>query len=313
MKLEVPSDVLDSVLSGTDLPTGFQCIDRFASQPCDVSAVTAASTTAAAADPVLADIGRDASASTRSPHDRVYDHLCEFVARDEWPISTQVACYWCCHRFVNTPIGLPLRLVKDRFHVFGCFCSLPCAAAFAFGSNELRHDAWETYSLLNLLARRMGAGPNPVRLAPPRLALQKFGGHLDIEAFRAQVRPTVHLHSYPMVAQVRQLEELVEGPGSGAGSAGEGTAVPGTTRSSTGATATTCRQDLFVPVDADKLRLLDARRKLERRAASATTGAATDTDTSLASASAPDGLIGSGEEKGSIIGSSDQAMNLRLE
>lgn len=142
----------------------------------------------------------------------------------EWPMTTNVHCYWCCHRFPNHPYGLPLKYVGGKFFVTGCFCSLECAAAYNFGSGGSVDEMWERYSLLNMLAyhlsneddapvsatsREAGAEgtseqdvvstpsaaavPCPkrrrlpstqVRQAPHRLALNIFGGHLSIDEFR---------------------------------------------------------------------------------------------------------------------------------
>lgn len=104
---------------------------------------------------------------------------------NEWPMSTSVHCYWCCHQFDTMPFGLPLKYSGGQFHVVGCFCSLECACAYNFSSNRDSVDeCLNRYSLVNALSAAMGLA-RVVRPAPDRLSLAIFGGHLDIEQFRA--------------------------------------------------------------------------------------------------------------------------------
>lgn len=104
----------------------------------------------------------------------------------EWPSSTQVHCYWCCHGFSTPPLGLPIRYLNGRFHVIGCFCSLECASAYNFDhmGRDSVDDCLMRHSLLNALSIKLGLAP-VVRQAPDRLALQIFGGHMGIHEFRS--------------------------------------------------------------------------------------------------------------------------------
>ena len=127
----------------------------------------------------------------------------------EWPLNTSISCYWCCHRFENAPIGIPVNVVNDIFEVYGCFCSLECAAAYNFDNKTNQDEMWERYNLLNLLSRRMKL-ENVVKAAPPRLSLKIFGGHLDIDAFRAfhKTKKLVNVNFPPMTSITQQLEEI---------------------------------------------------------------------------------------------------------
>lgn len=127
----------------------------------------------------------------------------------EWPLNTSISCYWCCHRFENAPIGIPVNVVNDRFEVYGCFCSLECAAAYNFDNNTNQDEMWERYNLLNLLSRRMKL-ENVVKAAPPRLSLKIFGGHLDIDAFRGfhKTKKLININFPPMTSITQQLEEI---------------------------------------------------------------------------------------------------------
>jgi len=183
----------------------------------------------------------DKAGGVEKKNQRVFDHLEEFICRDEWPVSTTHACFWCCHTFHNTPFGVPTKYVNGKFSVFGCLCSIECAAAYNFYSNETKHDVWESYNLLNLLSRKIN-GSDIVKLAPPRHALKMFGGYMSIEEFRAHCKSNkiINTHTYPMVAMIQQLEEVNDDE-------------------------QYCnRKNMFVPVDKQKLLLLESKVKLER-------------------------------------------------
>lgn len=145
---------------------------------------------------------------------RIVELLKDFEMKSkvsEWPQSTSIACYWCCHQFTSVPFGIPVKFHNDKFHVFGCCCSLECAAAYNFNSKESSDEIWERYNLLNLLSRRLGYKPI-VRPAPPRLSLKMFGGHMDIESFREYFGSTkiLSVNFPPMMTLTQQVEEINE-------------------------------------------------------------------------------------------------------
>lgn len=152
--------------------------------------------------------------STNSTNLKVVNLLKDFEEKNkvnEWPSNTSICCYWCCHRFDNAPYGIPVNFVNDNFNVFGCFCSLECAAAYNFKMNDYVDEMWERYNLLNLLFRRMNFG-TVVKAAPDRLALKMFGGYMDIEEFRVFFKSNkmVNVNFPPMSSLTQQIEEVNE-------------------------------------------------------------------------------------------------------
>lgn len=128
----------------------------------------------------------------------------------EWPSNTSIACYWCCHKFDNAPIGIPVSYQDDRFDVFGCFCSLNCACAFNY-DNACYDELWERQNLLNLLSRRLNM-KNIVKPAPTRLSLKLFGGYMDIKEFRTfnNNNKLLNINFPPMNSLSQQIEEINE-------------------------------------------------------------------------------------------------------
>lgn len=177
--------------------------------------------------PPLGPIPMTPSTSTRAKVVRILAEFEEKGKGGEWPLSTSVHCYWCCHRFDTPPIGLPVKYVPktdghaaqgahggDRFQVIGCYCSLECACAHNFASTrESVDECMNRYSLLNALAARLGYGRSVVKPAPDRLALSIFGGHMSIDEFRGFVEQTagqrqIVVNCPPMQSITQQVEEI---------------------------------------------------------------------------------------------------------
>jgi len=100
----------------------------------------------------------------------------------KWKENTDIACWWCCNTFENTPCSIPDRFHEDKFYVFGCFCSFNCAISYNIDLRDYR--MWERCSLIHLLYKKIFGKDEIIKPAPPREALKMFGGPLSIEQFR---------------------------------------------------------------------------------------------------------------------------------
>lgn len=143
---------------------------------------------------------------------KVVNVLNEFAEKNknnEWPSNTSISCYWCVHKFDNAPFAIPINYKNGSFDVFGCFCSLECAAAHNFNENKSQDEMWERYQLINMMSREMKLG-NVVRCAPPRLSLKVFGGNMDIDTFRnvGKCNKLMNVNFPPMTSITQQLEEI---------------------------------------------------------------------------------------------------------
>ncbi len=141
----------------------------------------------------------------------VHTILEDFIERDNWPISTECACFWCCHTFNNTPYGIPFKYTNNKFNVYGCFCSLECCVAYNFSSQNNMYDIWENYSLINLLSHKLGYKDN-VKASPPREVLKMFGGFMTILEFRnyCNSNKILNILNFPMISSQHQIEEINE-------------------------------------------------------------------------------------------------------
>ena len=140
--------------------------------------------------------------------------LYEFINANNdkvWPESTNIHCWWCCHKFEGIPCALPEFYKKDKFYVNGCFCSFNCTASYNFSKND---DAmWERYSLLNLMYKKMyKKNFVKINLAPPRETLKMFGGYLSIEEFREysiKNDKTFQVINPPLISIIPKIEENI--------------------------------------------------------------------------------------------------------
>ena len=124
--------------------------------------------------------------------------------------STEISCFWCCHSFNNTPWGVPMKYVNDKFSVYGVFCSANCSASYIFnGMYDV--NVWELYSLLNLLYYKIHGEFIKITSAPDKICLKKFGGQLSIEEYReslVQKRSVYSIKFPPMISVIPVMEEI---------------------------------------------------------------------------------------------------------
>lgn len=121
------------------------------------------------------------------------------------------ACFWCCHPIPVAPIGMPTGydVIHESFTTFGSFCSLECAAAFNFSTNQGSDRVWEIHSWILLLGKRMGCAD--VRPAPSRYLLKMFGGTMTIDEFRVchkGAARTFLLNIPPLITVNTQMESV---------------------------------------------------------------------------------------------------------
>lgn len=94
------------------------------------------------------------------------------------------ACWWCCHIFPGTAVGLPVRCngvpPRETLTTYGYFCSYPCALAWAKDKRSFHKHI----PLLHYTHKRLFDSFH-LESAPPREMLSLFGGSMSIETFRA--------------------------------------------------------------------------------------------------------------------------------
>ena len=129
--------------------------------------------------------------------------------KNVWPSKTNIDCFWCCYPFDNTPFGIPIKRVGEKYQMFGNFCCAECAAAYIFETNFLNDsEKSESYSLLNYIYRE---GINDgIQVAPSKLCLKKFGGRLSIEQYRNNLQTASKNYKViipPLTSIIPNIEE----------------------------------------------------------------------------------------------------------
>ena len=96
------------------------------------------------------------------------------------------ACFWCTYSFDNQPIYIPKFLLKDTYHVYGCFCSPECATAHLMQENIDSSIKFERYYLLNNIYGGIYNYTKNIKPAPsPYYMLDKYYGNMSIQEYRA--------------------------------------------------------------------------------------------------------------------------------
>lgn len=151
------------------------------------------------------------------------------VFSDSWPMTSPYACWYCCHTFDTTPVGIPSVLTNYMFKCYGNFCSYNCAKRYLCplkddeddmacmqSSNEIFKcdDHGDKLQLLELLyhLETNAELDDPIKIAPRRLILKLFGGNKTIEEFRKSFRTNTTYHTFkmPLVSMAYHMEECVD-------------------------------------------------------------------------------------------------------
>jgi hypothetical protein len=96
------------------------------------------------------------------------------------------ACFWCSYDFDNPPIYIPKYVMKDTYHVYGCFCTPECATAHLMGESIDTSTKFERYYLLNHIYSKIYNYTKNIKPAPdPHHMLEKYYGSLTIQEYRS--------------------------------------------------------------------------------------------------------------------------------
>lgn len=101
----------------------------------------------------------------------------------EWPLKTDNLCLYCSEKCPATPIPKVTyyNVKNDQFNIQGFFCRPCCAFAnikeTTFGGESDRSYIWTQVFLKRYFK------VNEFHCAPPKTALKKYGGELNLEEF----------------------------------------------------------------------------------------------------------------------------------
>lgn len=94
-------------------------------------------------------------------------------------------CFWCTCEFDNPHLSIPKYEFNGVYHVYGCFCSPECAAAYLMEQRIDTSTKDERYALLNHLYCKIYDYKRNILPAPnPHYTLDKYYGNLTIQEYR---------------------------------------------------------------------------------------------------------------------------------
>lgn len=140
--------------------------------------------------------------------------LYQMVENDHWLEKVNIRCWWCCHHFDDTPLGMPIKYKEDtkKFLVKGCFCSIGCLLAYHKSSSRKLSNSVNSYSLIKFMYTRLYGKSvfDTLKPSPPRESLIDFGGTLTIEEFRNATSngKLYKMIDYPMIVVRDFIEEI---------------------------------------------------------------------------------------------------------
>lgn len=100
-------------------------------------------------------------------------------------VNKKSDCFWCTCDFTTPSIHIPSLYHKEKYEVYGCFCSPECAASYLFKENIDNNTKFERYQLLNYLYGHVYDYEKEIKFAPnPFYTLSKYYGNLSIQEYR---------------------------------------------------------------------------------------------------------------------------------
>ena len=113
--------------------------------------------------------------------------------------TTNVLCYYCCHKFKTKPLHMPQSYNEktNTYKVFGVYCSWSCMKTH----NNETQDSTTNYrnNLIYLLKTKVTNDYSRIQSAPSRYNLKAFGGKLSIDDFRSKTKTCENILFPPLI------------------------------------------------------------------------------------------------------------------
>lgn len=136
-----------------------------------------------------------------------------------WPDSSPYACWNCTECFDNSPVGIPTIAMaesyEDKYYLEGNFCSFNCAGRYLFDTrSRADNELWTIYEIMNFIYNEVNGSEEyeKIKLAPERICLKKFGGHLTLEEYRKNYLSKINYEVFrsPLIPALYHIQENVD-------------------------------------------------------------------------------------------------------
>jgi hypothetical protein len=145
---------------------------------------------------------------------RVITCLKTVIKDSQFPETTDISCWWCCHTFKTCPCTLPVEYdaYTKKFKCIGIFCSWGCVKAYNYDLKDRKVD--ERNSFISLIIKQMYSICTAVSIksSPPRQTLKMFGGYMTIDEFRDnkvfafRLNLINNIFIYPEVTEINNIK-----------------------------------------------------------------------------------------------------------
>lgn len=125
--------------------------------------------------------------------------MCDLLDK-KLPGKTDICCFWCKHKFDNTPIGCPINYKNDIYYTDGVFCSFNCCLSYIF-DNEHNNLYEKSHKLLLHIFKTL-FNSVIIKPAPSWRLLRSFGGHYSIEEFRNLFYKIEYINNYNFIKKI---------------------------------------------------------------------------------------------------------------
>ena len=136
-----------------------------------------------------------------------------------WPTSSPYVCWNCTEAFEGAPSGIPTIAMsdsyEDTYYLEGNFCSMNCAARYLFDTHQSADSQLFTiFEIMNFIYNSINGASEyqKIKLAPERICLKKFGGHLSIDDYRKNFFTNVNyeLFKSPLIPALYHIAENID-------------------------------------------------------------------------------------------------------
>lgn len=157
--------------------------------------------------------------NSRSLSDKKIHLILASFKNKTWPNSSPYACWNCTEPFDNSPVGIPTIAMsdsyEDTYYLEGNFCSFNCAARYLFNTHSSADSQLFTiYEIMNFIYNEINDANEyeQIKLAPERICLKKFGGHLTIEEYRKNFMSKViyEVFKSPLIPALYHIQENMD-------------------------------------------------------------------------------------------------------
>lgn len=155
--------------------------------------------------------------NTRSLSEKKIHLILASFKNKKWPNSSPYVCWNCTESFDGAPVGIPTIAMsdsyEDTYYLEGNFCSFNCAARHLFSTHSAADSQLFTiYEIMNFIYNELlddDQEYEKIKLAPERICLKKFGGHLSLEEYRKNFNTKVKYEVFksPLIPALYHIQE----------------------------------------------------------------------------------------------------------